>query len=99
MTRTKIEPDIPVEVLFSPCERDLVIEETFAGPNLTKRLRLARVSGEKLAVRYTLDDLDELAGYIAAAANHADYVGLQDERDALFERLRDEMESYNDGSW
>ncbi len=95
--RTKIEPDSPVDVLFSPRERDLAIEETFAGPNLTKRLRLATVAGEKIVVRYTLGDLDELAGFIAAVANYADGVGLQDELDGLFDRLRDEMESCDGG--
>jgi hypothetical protein len=99
MTRTKIEPDSPVEVLFSPRERDLVIEETFAGPNLTKRLRLARVVGPRLAVGYTLDDLDELVGYVAAAANHTEDEALRDELDALYARLQEEMESYDDGSW
>lgn len=89
MPRTKIEPDSPVEVLFTPRERDLVVEETFAGPNLTKRL--------KLAVRYTFDDLDELVGYVAAAANHTRDEALQDELDELFERLKDVMESYDDG--
>ena len=99
MARTKIEPDSPVEVLLTPRERDLVIEETFAGPNLTKRLKLASVAGEKLAVRYTLDDLDELVGYIAAAANHTEDAKLRKALDALFVRLSKEMESYDDGSW
>ncbi|MGB5834992.1 MAG: hypothetical protein WBG92_23820 [Thiohalocapsa sp.] len=99
MTRTNIEPDSPVEVLFTPHERDLVIEETFAGPNLSKRLKLASVAGEKPAVRYTLDDLDEPVGFLAAAANHAEDAKLQDELDGLFGRLRDEMESYDDGGW
>ena len=99
MTRTKIEPDSPVEVLFSPRERDLVIEETFAGQNLTDRLRLARVVGPRLAVGYTLDDLDELVGYVAAAANHTEDEALRDELDALYARLQEEMESYDDGSW
>jgi hypothetical protein len=53
MARTKIEPDSPVEVLLTPRERELVVERTFAGPNLTDRLRMAPVSGTKLAVRYT----------------------------------------------
>lgn len=99
MARTKIEPDSAVEVLFTPRERDLVLEHTFAGPNLTERLKLARVAGAKLALRYTLDDLDELIGYIAAEANHAEDMTIQGEPDALFERLKDEMESYDDGGW
>ena len=99
MARKKIEPDSAVEVLFSPAERDLVLEHTFAGPNLTERLRVADVAGSKLAVRYTLDDLDELIGYVAAEANHTEDLALQAELDALYQRLKDEMESYDDGEW
>jgi hypothetical protein len=99
MARKKIEPDSAVEVPFSPAERDLVLEHTFAGPNLTERLRVAGVAGSKLAVRYTLDDLDELIGYVAAEANHTEDLALQEALDALFERLKDEMESYDDGEW
>jgi len=99
MARTKIEPDSVVEVLFAPRERDLVVEHTFAGPNLIERLRLARVVGTRLAVGYTLDDLDELLGYIAAEANHTEDEALRDELDALYARLQEVMESYDDGSW
>ena len=97
MRRTKIEPDSPVEVLFTRRERDLVIEETFAGQNLTERLRMAAVAGTKLAVRYTLDDLDELVGRVAAAANHAEDAKLRKALDALFVRLTREMASYDVG--
>ena len=50
-------------------------------------------------VRYTLDDLDELLGYVAAEANHATNKKLRKELDALYGRLRREMESYDDGQW
>jgi len=99
MARTKIQPDNPVEVLLTPRERELVVEHSLAGSSLTDRLRMAPVSGTKLAVRYTLDDLDELVGYIAAEANHTVDKELQDELDALYLRLVAEMESYDDGSW
>ena len=99
MARNKIEPDSAVEVLLSPAERDLVLEHTFAGPNLTERLKLARVAETKLAVRYTLDDLDELIGYVAAEANHTEDAALQEALDALYQRIKDEMESYDDGEW
>jgi len=99
MARAKIEADSAVEVLFTPRERDLVLEHTFAGANLTERLKLARVAGAKLAVRYTLDDLDELIGYVAAEANHTEDTATQGELDALFERIKDEMESCDDRGW
>jgi len=99
MARTRIAPGAAVEVLVSPEERDLVLAYTFSGPDLTERLRLAPVAGAKLAVRYTLDDLDELIGYIAAEANHMQDAALQEELDTLVERLKAEMESYDDGGW
>jgi hypothetical protein len=99
MARKTIERDNAVEVLFTPRERDLVRDHTFAGPNLTKGLKLARVAETKLAARYTLDDLDELIGYVAAEVNHTEDLALQAELDALYQRLKDEMESYDDGEW
>ncbi len=99
MARKKIEQGSEVSVLLTTRERDLVLEHTFAGPNLTERLRLAPVSGAHLVVKYTMDDLDELLGYIAAEANHSEDKALEDELDALYERLEDEMDSYDDGGW
>ena len=95
----KIEPGSAVEVRCTPRERDLVVEHTFAGPNLTDRLNLAGIAGDQLVVRYTLDDLEELIGFVAAAANHADDEALQEELDALYERLMAEFESHDDGGW
>ena len=50
-------------------------------------------------VKLTLDDLDEIIGYIAAEANHTDDKKLQKELDHLYERLKTTMESYDDGMW
>ena len=50
-------------------------------------------------MRYTLEDLDELLGYVAAEANHSKSKKLQAELDALYDRLQTEMESYDDGQW
>ena len=99
MARKKIDPDSHVEVLLTLREREFLLSHTFAGPNLTERLQLATVAGTKLAVGYTLDELDELLGYIAAEANHTEDEGLQGELDALYERVQEKMESYDDGSW
>lgn len=58
----KIEPDQPIEILFTPRERDLILEHTFADGELTDRLRLVEVKGRKLVAKYTLEDLDALLG-------------------------------------
>ena len=67
------------------------------GPEVTGLLRMAVVKGKKLIVKLTLDDLDEIIGYIAAEANHTDDKKLQKELDHLYERLKTTMESYDDG--
>lgn len=95
----KIEPDQPIEVLFTPRERDLILEHTFVDGELTDRLRLVEVKGRKLVAKYTLEDLDTLLGYIAAEANHTPNKKLQKELDALFARLQHEIQSYDDGQW
>jgi hypothetical protein len=46
--------------------------------------------------RFTLDDLDELAGFVAAEANHAKDKKLQEELDRLYERIQDTLDGYTD---
>lgn len=99
MARKKIDPGDRVEVTLSGRERELVLEHTFAGPDLTGGLASAQQSGGKFVVHYTLDELDELLGYIAAEANHCRSKKLETELDNLFERLQRLMESYDDGQW
>ncbi len=69
------------------------------GPEVTGPLQMAVVKGGKLVVKLTLDDLEEIIGYIAAEANHTDDKKLQKELDHLYERLQTTMESYDDGMW
>lgn len=97
--RKKIPYGESVEVAFSPRDRILICEHTFADPDLTGPLEAAQPRGKKLIARYALDDLDELLGYVAAEANHADDRKLKKELYALFNRLKTEMESYDDGQW
>ena len=99
MTRKKIKGGQKVEVRFSPSERVLVLERTFTGPELTTALRRAKLDAGKYVARYTLDDLDELLGFVAAEANHSTDKKLRKELDALYARVRREMESYDDGLW
>ena len=61
-----------VEIKFRPEERTLIIDHTFAGPDLTKRLQIAEIKGKHLITKYSIYDLEELIGYIAAEANHTD---------------------------
>ena len=67
--RIAVGEKIPLELIEK--ERDLIMKHTFAGNNLTDRLRAVPSPGQRPFYRFTLDDLDELAGYVAAEANHA----------------------------
>ena len=76
-----------IEIKFTPQERDLIIDHTFTGPDLTKRLQIAEIKGTRLIVKYSTYDLDELIGFIAAEANHTDDKKIEKKLDRLFERL------------
>jgi hypothetical protein len=52
-------------------ERQLILQHTFADDQLTRCLRIVPRTGESAASRFTLGELEELAGYVAAEANHA----------------------------
>jgi len=99
MKRKKIEAGEKVEVTFTGRERELVLQHTLAGPDVTDSLDRAGQADGRFVVRYTLEDLDELLGYIAAEANHSKSKRLQKELDALHERLQRLMESFDDGQW
>jgi len=76
-----------IEIKITPEERDLIIDHTFADPDLTNRLNIAKVKGKHLVARYSINDLEDLIGFIAAEANHAEDKRLEKKLDTLFERL------------
>jgi len=85
---------VPLEL--TDRERDLIITHTFAGNNLTDRLRIAPGPGRRPLYRFTLDDLDELAGFVAAEANHAKVRKLEKELRQLYSRIAVVLESYTE---
>lgn len=78
-----------IECELSDRERTLILDHTFAGPNLTDKLENAETRGGKLIVKYSLDELDELLGYIAAEANHTENEKLERDLDRLYGRLEE----------
>lgn len=95
--RKRIRPDEKVPVELNDRERGLILNHSLADPELTDRLRVVPTPDEPPMYHFTLDDLDELAGYVAAEANHAKDKKLQKEWDRLYARLADVLESYTDG--
>lgn len=85
---------VPLEL--TQRERDLIMKHTFAGSDLTDRLRIVPSPDRRPFYRFTLDDLDELAGYVAAEANHAKVNKLEKELRQLYGRIVDVLQSYTD---
>ncbi len=69
-------------------DRQLIIDHALAGPELVDRPRVSEIRDGELRVGYTLSDLDELQGFIAAEANHTDDSVLRRKLDALYQKLR-----------
>lgn len=90
----KANDTVPLEL--NRGERELIINHTFADESLTNRLRVAPQSGQRSVFHFTLDDLDELAGFIAAEANHAKNKVLQEQLDQLYERIEAVLSKYTD---
>ena len=95
--RKRIAYGEAVEVVFSPVDAELVREHTFADPEYLRRFRATPGSGGRLVGKFSLDDLDDLLGYVAAEANHTKSKKLQKQLDSLYDRLKRVMDSYDDG--
>lgn len=83
-----------IEVKFTTQERDLIVDHTFTGPDLTQRLQIAEIKGKHLIAKYSMYDLDELIGFIAAEANHTDDKKIEKKLDRLFYRLSSILEKF-----
>ncbi|NLA39921.1 MAG: hypothetical protein GX874_00655 [Smithella sp.] len=55
-------------IKFSVREREIIQKETFYDPDFAK---FAIVDGKAIRVDLSLDDIEDIQGYVAAAANHA----------------------------
>lgn len=94
--RFRINPNETIPLELSERERELILFESYAGKELTNRLRVVPKKGQQAIYRYTLDDLDELAGYVAFHANHAENKKLKKEWDQIFDRIQSTLNNYTD---
>ena len=59
-------------------------------------MRIVPGAGESAAYRFTLGELDDLAGHVAVEANHAKDKRLKVRLACLFGRIQTMLESYTD---
>ena len=91
--RKKIPYGTKLEVSFTPHDLDLIRDHTFADPKL---VAMGVVEDGRITVRLSLDDIEELLGYVAAEANHSKSRRLVKELDRLFDYLQKFLDTYDD---
>jgi repressor LexA len=87
MRPQRITPGQRVDFKLTPGERDLIIGRTFIDAELEERLRATQTRGSRLVVRLTLDDVDDLAGHVAAEANHCEEPRVRRALESVYDRL------------
>ena len=94
--RIPIKADATVPLELNQRERDLIISHTFADESITNRLRVIPQSGQRPVFHFTLDELSELVGDVAAEANHAKNKVLQEQLDQLCDRIEGVLSRHTD---
>ncbi len=74
---------LPVKLTLQ--ERDLIRNETLCNPDFA---RFAVIEGKGVILNLSLDDIEEIQGYIAAEANHTKNKKLQKELDRILTSYR-----------
>ena len=92
--RRKIIPyGTKLPVRFSEAERKLIREHTFYDTHFGD---FAVVEGDSIRLDMSLDNIEELQGYVAAACNHCDNPKIEKALDPIFDRLEEFLEYYDD---
>ena len=93
MKRKKIPYGTKLPVKLTLRERDLIRDETFYDPDFGK---FTVVEGKEIRIELSLDDIEEIQGYVAAEANHTKNSKLEKELDRLFDKLQVFLDAYDD---
>lgn len=94
--RIRIKPGDKVPLELNDRERELILSHTLADDDLTNRLRVVPKNGARPVFGYTLDDLEELGGFVAAEAAHTENKRISKELNQIFDRIQETLESYTD---
>lgn len=92
----RVAPGTALPLELTDRERELVLKHSFAPDELTRQLRVFPQPGQPVVVRYTLDDLDDLAGYVASESNHAKDRKLRKEWERIYVKIAAILESHTD---
>lgn len=82
-----IKPEQRLDFTLTLQERDLIIERRLIDAQMEERLRAAAPLRSRLIVQLTLDEVDDLAGHVAAEANHCADRRVRSTLEAVYDRL------------
>jgi hypothetical protein len=93
MRRKQIPYGTKLPVKLTIRQRDLIRDETYCDPDFAA---VAVADGRGIRVNLSLDEIEEIQGYVAAHANHCEDPKLRKELDALFGKLQKFLDTYDD---
>lgn len=94
----KLKPGDKAVLKLTVEQADLIVEQTFIDDAILAVIHAARVRDGVVAIRCTLDDLEELAGYVAAEANDTKDKKLRQKLDEISDEIDRVNLSYIDDS-
>ena len=92
--RKQIKPGEKVPLKLTAAEKKLVLEDLTCLDRELQQILQNTPTGKPVLL--SLDDLEDLGGYVAAEANHCDDHKKQTKLDALFEKIQRTMDNYTD---
>ena len=94
--KIKIKPGQPVALKLMPDEREILLDELlFVDRELERKIQLVLAGANE--VQLTLDDLEDLAGCVAAEANHTKDRKLGKKLDRIFVRIEGLLRLFEEG--
>jgi len=94
--KIKIQPGHTIALKLTPDERELLLEKLiFVDDELERKLRLVIAGSQE--VQLTIEDLEDLAGCVAAEANHTKDRKLGKKLDRVFERIEGLLDLFEEG--
>jgi hypothetical protein len=93
MKRKKIPYGSRLPVILTLKERDIVRDMTVGAPNFGK---IGLVEGKSIKIIMSLDEIEDIQGYVAAEANHTDNKILQKALKKISDKLQVFLDTYED---
>ncbi len=96
MTKQRIKAQEKVPLHLTSSQRTLIIDEAMVGADMLHALEQAQADGTRLTVMMTVDALDELAGFVADAAEAQADPQMQRKLSRLSDHIGDTANQYSE---